>query len=176
MLSINNKPMMHVSHSKSEYLRNFVFGVEDSLVSTVGLVSGVAATGMSRDNIILTGAVLIFVEAFSMGVGALLSENSVEEYQGQHAEPLSRDLSSAAVMFFSYLVSGFVVVLPYLFLERGYAIPVSIALSLLGLFALGVISARLSRTSLFKKGMTMAVIGGLAIVIGIIVGLFVDRG
>jgi VIT1/CCC1 family predicted Fe2+/Mn2+ transporter len=54
--------------SKTIYLRNFIFGVEDSLVSTVGLLSGVAVAGVASRTILLTGVVLIFVEAFSMAV------------------------------------------------------------------------------------------------------------
>ena len=40
------------------YLRSFIFGVEDSLVSTVGLLSGVAIANASRDTILLTGTVV----------------------------------------------------------------------------------------------------------------------
>ena len=61
------------------FLRNTVFGVEDSLVSTVGLLSGIAATGsVSKSFILLTGIVYISVEAFSMAVGSFLSEEFVE--------------------------------------------------------------------------------------------------
>jgi len=62
------------------YLRNFVFGVEDSLVSTVGLLSGIAAAGVAQKDILVSGVVLIFVEAFSMAVGSFLSEEFAEEY------------------------------------------------------------------------------------------------
>ncbi len=72
---------MPASHEdRKVYLRNFVFGVEDSLVSTVGLLSGVAAAGVETKTIVLTGVVLIIVEALSMAVGSYLSEYSVEEY------------------------------------------------------------------------------------------------
>ena len=50
---------------KALYIRNFVFGVEDSLASTVGLLSGIATAGVNASTIVVTGAVLIFVEAFS---------------------------------------------------------------------------------------------------------------
>lgn len=61
------------------YVRTFVFGVEDSLVSTVGLLSGLAIAGAARGTIILSGVTLIFVEAFSMGIGSLLSEHQKED-------------------------------------------------------------------------------------------------
>jgi len=65
---------------KRNLFRNFIFGVEDSLVSTVGLLSGIAAADTSRFTIITTGIVLIFVEAFSMGIGSFLSEETSEQF------------------------------------------------------------------------------------------------
>ena len=61
--------------SFAHYFSSFIFGVEDSLVSTVGLLSGVAVAGVNRSGIFVTGVILIFVEAFSMGVGNFLSED-----------------------------------------------------------------------------------------------------
>ena len=58
--------------SFAHYFSSFIFGVEDSLVSTVGLLSGVAVAGVTRTDIFITGIILIFVEAFSMGVGNFL--------------------------------------------------------------------------------------------------------
>ena len=62
------------------FMRNFVFGAEDSLVSTVGLLAGVATAGVLQKEIIISGVVLIFVEAFSMSVGSFLSERTTEEF------------------------------------------------------------------------------------------------
>ena len=102
------------------YIRNFIFGVEDSLVSTAGLLSGIAATGMSRPAILLTGIVLIFVEAFSM----------------------------AAVWAFWF----------------------SICLSLLALFMLGLVSAKLSGANMFRNALRMFVVGGTAVGVGVFIG------
>ncbi len=70
------------------YLRNIIFGISDSLVSTVGLLAGIDAAGTPRQAILLTGIVYAFVEAFSMAVGSFLSEQSAEEYEvkGETAE------------------------------------------------------------------------------------------
>ena len=43
-------------------VRNFTFGVEDSLVSTVALLAGIAIANVETKTIVLTGIVLIFVE------------------------------------------------------------------------------------------------------------------
>lgn len=127
---------MKIDKRKVEYIRNFIFGVEDSLVSTVGLVSGVAVAGVDTKQVVLTGMVLIFVEAFSMGVGSLLSENSADEYESKSEVALSNSLGYALVMFISYLLSGFFVVFPYMFLPASRALWLSIAVSVVGLFYL----------------------------------------
>ena len=84
------------------YFRNFIFGVEDSLVSTVGLLSGVAIAGVAKETIFLTGIVLIFVEAFSMAAGSFLSESTAEEYESGSNKVERSSFISGAVMFFSY--------------------------------------------------------------------------
>lgn len=151
-------------------VRNFIFGVEDGLVSTVGFLSGVAAAGVSRPTLLLTGAVLIFVEAFSMGVGSFLSEHAVEEY-AKHGEVSPRRSEwGAFVMFGSYLVAGFIPLAPYLFLLASSAFFVSVFLSLAALFLLGVFSGRLFHINATRKGFEMLFVGGVAIGIGIFVG------
>ncbi len=153
------------------YLRNFVFGVEDSLVSTVGLLSGIAAAGVARNTILLTGMVLIFVEAFSMAVGSYLSENTAEEYMADGAMASNRSsLISAVIMFVSYFISGLIPIFPYMFLGSATAFPISIALACLSLFTLGMVSGKILKINIWKNALKMFVMGGIAIAIGVLVG------
>ncbi len=163
--------MKHIAtNSKSIYIRNFIFGVQDSLVSTVGLVSGIAVTNAPISTIISTGVVLIFVEAFSMGAGSYLSEYSSEEYES-HKEITSKfPLQGAFVMFASYLVAGFVILLPYTIMPSKSAFWSSIILSLIGLCILGIISGRFSHTNIWRDALRMCIVGGVAILVGVIVG------
>lgn len=156
------------------YIRNFIFGVEDSLVSTVGLLSGVAAAAASRDTIVLTGTVLIFVEAFSMAVGTFLSEESAESYLSRAQASARRPLIDGTIMFFSYLISGLVPLAPYLFAPFDRAFGYSIASSIAALFLLGVAGARISGLNVFRGAFRMTVLGGLAIAVGIAVGKLAD--
>lgn len=155
------------------YLRNFVFGVEDSLVSTVGLLSGVASAGVDKNTLFLTGVVLIFVEAFSMAVGSFLSERSAQQYLRAGAQAPRYSLWAGIIMFFSYFVSGFIPLAPYLFMDVSRGLPTSIVLSVIALFILGLVSGRIVKEALFKNGLRMAIIGGGAIALGIIVGKYV---
>ncbi len=157
------------------YFRSMVFGVEDSLVSTVGLLSGVAIANVPKSTIFLTGIVLIFVEAFSMAVGSYLSEYSAEEYIEQKEISGKFPLRTGVVMFFSYFIFGFVPLLPYIFFSIKFAFYISIILSLATLFVLGGFSGRLARANRLRSGLRMLLVGGGAIILGIIIGKIVGR-
>lgn len=155
------------------YYRNFIFGVEDSLVSTVGLLSGVAIANVNKETILLTGVVLIFVEAFSMAAGSFLSEKSAQEYAQAATAQDGKSIVSGLVMFFSYFVSGFVPLSAYLIWPVETALPYSITGSIAALAVLGMASGRLSRSSMFKSALRMSLVGGIAIAVGITAGLLV---
>jgi len=156
----------------TSYLRSFIFGVEDSLVSTVGLLSGVAIANTPRETILLTGTVLVFVEAFSMAAGSFLSESSVEEYEQKRAVSAYRPIVTAIIMFFSYFIAGFIPLSPYAFMETSSAFAVSIMASLVALGFLGAIGGRISKMSLWRGAIRMAIVGGAAILVGVVVGQF----
>lgn len=155
-------------------LRNLVFGIEDSLVSTVGLLSGIAVTGSSSALILLTGTILIFVEAFSMAVGSFLSEDSVQIYVEHHKNSYVAPLVGGVVMFMSYFISGFIPLLPYVFFRTGDAFLVSIFSALTALFLLGAISAKMFGIHFVRQGIKMLIMGGIAILVGVLAGKFAE--
>jgi len=151
-------------------IRNLIFGAEDSLVSTVGLISGIAIAGAPRSSILLTGIILIFVEAFSMAAGSFLSERGTEEIVERKNMPLRYPLLGSIIMFFSYFISGFIPLLPYLLTDVFLAFKISVTLSLIALFFLGALSAQRFGVPPLKSGLRMLIIGGIAIALGILVG------
>ncbi len=60
-------------------IREFVFGIQDGLISTVGLLAGMQAAGSERFTILLAGAAAVFSGAFSMSAGAYLSAKAEKE-------------------------------------------------------------------------------------------------
>ncbi len=155
---------------RAAYLRNFVFGVEDSLVSTVGLLSGVALSGVSKSTIFLTGVILIVVEAFSMAVGSFLSESSAAEYLDKGAKLSRATIIDSLIMFVSYLFAGLVPLLPYAFFSLTVALRLSIVLALFALFILGWFGAWLASRRSWRQAWRMTLLGGLAILVGILAG------
>lgn len=155
---------------RASYIRNFIFGVEDSLVSAVGMMSGIALAGVPTNLVLVTGVVYIFVEAFSMAAGSYLSERSGEEFAVQHSVSPFRSLIASTVMFFSYLIAGIIPIAPYAYFAPDLALTVSILGSLIALFVLGMVGARAAHTPLFSRAFQMMLVGGIAILLGIAVG------
>lgn len=61
-------------------LRELVFGIEDGIVSTTGAVIGIAAGSQDQKIVILSGVVIVIVEALSMAAGTYLSSKSQKQF------------------------------------------------------------------------------------------------
>lgn len=158
------------------YLRNIIFGIADSLVSTVGLLAGIDVAGTTRHIIVLTGVVYAFVEAFSMAVGSFLSEESAEEYAVKGEVPSGNAFTGGVVMFVSFILASFIPIVPYLLFGLATAIWFSVILSLIALLVVGMISAKITKVNAVKHALKMMLLGGAAIIIGVIVGKFIKAG
>lgn len=143
----------------NDNLRNVIFGVEDSLVSTVGVLFGVATASNDAKLIITTGLVVVSVEALSMGAGSYLSERSVQEALNNKVS--SSPIIDGFLMFVSYFLAGFIPLLPYFLLDVHTAKYVSVLLALIALFITGYLPSKK-----LKSGIRMVTIAGLAVLIG----------
>ncbi len=159
------------SNTMGSYVRSFTFGVEDSLASTVGLLSGIASANLNNSAVILTGVVLIITEALSMGVGSFLSEQSVSEYNDHKDKPLAKSIPAAVIMFASYLLAGLIPLSPYAFFKYPTSMELSISATLVGLVFLGLINAHISKTSAVRGVLRMVIMGGSVTIAGVLAGM-----
>jgi len=60
-------------------IREFVFGVQDGLISTVGLLAGVQGATKSSTVVIITGLTAMFSGAISMAAGSYLSSSAEKD-------------------------------------------------------------------------------------------------
>lgn len=79
------------------------------------------------------------------------------------------------IMGVSYILGGLIPLLPYVLLPLGQAILLSIGVTLVGLFILGVYVTKYSGRSWLKSGLEMLVLAGLAGAIGFGVGQLMDN-
>ncbi len=75
-----------------DVVRDFVFGMEDGLVSNLGLVLGVYVGGGNAFIIVLAGAASMFTGAFSMSAGSYLSSKSQREVYEEEIKAAKEDL------------------------------------------------------------------------------------
>lgn len=150
------------------FLRNLVYGLEDSLISTTGVVVGVTFAGLPYRHIIITGIVLVLVEAMSMAFGAFISEESFL-IAAKESYTTTRVLFYAATMFTAYAAAGAYILAPYLLnLRRAYAWSIGLALG-----ALFVITFAVQRKPL--RSLAITAIGALVLGITIYVGRWMEH-
>src|SRR3989338_6415395 len=89
-------------------------------------------------------------------------------------EALGRPALNAVYMFFSYIVGGAIPIVFYLFLPVRGAILPSIAITFVGLFALGAGTTKFSKRPWWRAGLEMLILGGAAAFVGYAVGQAVD--
>ncbi|MBI2338284.1 VIT1/CCC1 transporter family protein [Candidatus Daviesbacteria bacterium] len=152
-----------------DYFRSIMFGIQDGLVSTTGVVVGISAGVPDRAIIILASFVAVSVEASSMAAGQYSSEKAVHEMDRRHRH---RDdlIMGAGIMFFSYLFAGLIPILPFLIFPADIARILSILFALIGLFVVGYFKGKIVKSRPLRSAAEMLLIGGLATVIGLIVG------
>ncbi len=153
-------------------MRTIIFGINDSLVSTVGFLAGISVAGVPRTTIVLTGIVYALVESFSMAMGDFLSEESAEEYMNKSSVSKRPSVIAALLMFISCILASLIPLIPYMLFTSGSALVVSVCLSVLALFIVGILSARFSRLPMLWRGARMALLGGATIVLGVSIGTF----
>lgn len=77
---------MTIAKRISANIREVVFGLEDSLVSTMGAVSGIAVGSGDVRAVLLAGIVIVTVEALSMAAGSYLSSKAATELYEERAQ------------------------------------------------------------------------------------------
>lgn len=152
-----------------DYFRSVMFGLQDGLVSTTGVVVGISAGVSDQAIIVLASFVALSVEASSMAAGQYSSEKAVHQMDrsGRHADSV---MTGASLMFFSYLIAGLIPILPFLIFTPDTARVISIAVALMSLFAVGYFKGKIVERKALRSAVEMLLIGGLATIIGLIVG------
>lgn len=159
--------------------REIIFGLEDSIVSTLGVVVGIAAGTDSRYIVLLSALVVIVVESLSMTAGSYLSNKSELEIicarRGLEVKKkekafLLESLIDSLFMLVSYITGGIISVLPFFLLPPQSAILPAIVLSVASLFGIGFIKGRYVKVNALRSGLEMSLVSFFAAGLGYLVG------
>ncbi len=100
----------------------------------------------------------------------LLLEDMAHKELGICPETLEEPLGNAITMGVTYIIGGFVPLLPYLLLPIATAIPVSIIGTLTALFAFGGLKGRFVRQRWWRSGLEMLLVASVAALVGFGIG------
>lgn len=152
-----------------DYLRSLMFGLQDGIVSTTGVVVGISTGINNKEIIILAALVAVTVEASSMAAGQYSSEKAV--HQMDKSEKHSDNLYiGALIMFFAYLIGGAFSIIPILIFNQPLARILAIASAFAGLFIIGYIKGYIVEHKPLRSAIELFTIGSIATIIGVIVG------
>ena len=170
-LHIWQKPLYSydMKNLHEDYLRSILFGLQDGLVSTTGVVVGIATGVHDKPIIVLAALVAVTVEASSMAAGQYSSEKAVHQLDkiGKHTDNLAM---GTALMFVSYFIAGMIPISPILLLDLSIAPMVSVTLAFIFLFIVGFVKGKIVEHQALKSAIEMFIIGGIATTLGLIVG------
>ena len=152
-----------------DYLRSGLFGIQDGLVSTTGVVVGISTGVEDKAIIILASLVAVTVEASSMAAGQYSSEKAVHQMDktGKHTDSL---IVGTAVMFFGYLLGGIVPIVPTILFNQPEARIIAIIAAFIGLFILGYVKGHIVEHKPLRSAVELFIIGAIATTIGLLVG------
>ena len=162
---------MHVFRKNlhEDYLRSLMFGLQDGIVSTTGVVVGISTGVSSKAIIILAAFVAVTVEATSMAAGQYSSEKAVHQLDktGKHTDNL---YIGAGIMFISYLMGGAFPIIPILLFEQEVSRIMAIISAFFGLFLIGFLKGHLVEHRPLRSAVELFVIGSIATTVGVVVG------
>ncbi len=161
-----NKSFLH-----EDYLRSLMFGLQDGIVSTTGVVVGISTGVNNKDIIVLAALVAVMVEASSMAAGQYSSEKAVHQMDktGKHTDNL---YIGALIMFVAYLIGGSFSIIPTLIFDQPIARILAIISSFVGLFIIGYIKGHLVEHRPLRSAVELFIIGSVATIVGVAVGYY----
>lgn len=104
----------------------------------------------------------------------ILKEMTMRELKIGDSEK-SVSIKGGLFMFFAYIIGGLIPLSSYLIFPINIAIPVSVGITLLGLFGLGMSTTKFTKQPLIKSGLRVLIMGGIALAAGLAAGILIGE-
>ncbi len=152
-----------------DYLRSLMFGLQDGIVSTTGVVVGISTGVNNKEVVVLAALVAVTVEASSMAAGQYSSEKAVHQMDksGKHSDDL---FIGAFIMFIAYMIGGSFSIIPTVIFDQSTGRILAVISAFIGLFVIGYIKGHIVEHKPLRSAIELFIIGSIATAIGVIVG------
>ena len=150
-------------------------GIEGGFAIGASMVAGLSLAGMERPVLITTAVVSVMVSGFNAAAVKYSSEHYLDELDGREKTKAFRAyFIPAAIEFVSYFAISFISILPLLLLkDLPLAVNLSVAMTLIILFAAGWWRGFLLRLHPVRDGTETCILGACIILVGVISGLVI---
>lgn len=167
-------------------LGEFVYGAIDGTVTTFAVVAAAAGAGLNSTVVIILGIANLIGDGFSMGASAYLAAKSERDLKHRDhkdsgaEEEFTHDetpLRDGVITFVAFCVAGFVPLASYVF-DALFGLKMnlhdlfvwSLILTAITFVAVGVLKARLTKTSVFRAAAETLALGGVAAGLAYVLG------
>lgn len=157
------------------YLPEFVYGSVDGVITTFAIVAWSMGASLAPHVVIILWLANLFADWFSMSIGDYLSTSS-QTIIGQWYDG-KPPLYSALVTYMSFIMVGFIPLIPYIFWlsSSSYRFIISIACTALALMLIGGIKAWITWLHPLKTMIQTIWLGTLAALVAYYVGYFLEH-
>lgn len=167
---------------REKYLPDFIYGAIDGLVTTFAIISGIVGASFSPLIVIILGLASLFADGFSMGTSNYLSiraENNLKVKYGKEADITKGPVKAGLATFISFVVIGFIPVLPYIVasqlgIEEGSLFTISSILTGLAFLVVGFVEGSVTGRNRWWSAFLTLMVGAIAAVIAFVVGYWLS--
>lgn len=159
-------------HEKASLIRDVVTSGNDGVVTTFAVVTGSLGASLSPSVVLILGFANLFADGLSMATGAFLGVKSELEFE--HQKLGKKPFENGLTTFVSFVVSGLIPLLPYLF-KMNNAFMISGFLVCLTLMVIGVFRGIVTKKNMFRTIIENILIGGISAFVAFAVGSLVKK-
>ena len=159
-------------HDKASLINYAVMAADDGITTTFAVVAGSLGAALSPTVVIILGFANLFADGISMTTGSYLGLKSELEVEKEKVG--NKPIKSALATFVSFVVFGFLPLIPYVFKIK-YSFVSSAVLVFLSLMVVGLMRGVLIKKNKLRCMVENITIGGLAAFVAYIVGFLVDK-
>lgn len=151
-------------------------GIEGGFAIFVGIIAGLYFQNISHELLIMTGVIGIIVNAFNSSAVRYASEHFLDELDGREKRSWFKHYFTPAVVeFITYVIVSIIAVMPLLLVQDTLAaITLTVAMTIVILFAAGFYRGKLLGRHGVRDGIELAGLGFAIVLVGATAGWIIS--
>lgn len=158
-----------MKESIRKYLPSFVYGGSDGTVTTFAAMAGAVGAGIDTRIVIILGLANLVSDGFSMASADYMAEDS------RKGESKITAFKNACVTFFSFIIIGFIPIIPVIFAAKENQFLFSIIFTMTTFATIGYLRAYILKRNRLLLALQSVGIGSICATLAYVVGLYISK-